>query len=274
MKERLDLCLIQLDILWENPSANRLKLETYFQEIGNSTDVIVLPEMFTTGFSMNPGPIAETMDGITLTWLLHWTKKLETAICGSLVISENDNYYNRFVFVTPQGIIETYDKRHRFMMAGEGEQYTEGNDRVLIEYLGWKILPQICYDLRFPVFSRNTVDYDVVLYVANWPKARIAAWDVLLTARAIENMAYCIGVNRVGLDGNGHEYVGHSAVYDVLGVSCANSAKHSDKHSMSEDSTDFNVKEGVIPVTLSKSLITTTRSKLPFLEDRDNFTLN
>lgn len=274
MKESLDLCLIQLDIQWENPTANRLKLENYFQEIGQSVDVIVLPEMFTTGFSMNPAPIAETMDGSTVQWLLDWSRKLDSAICGSLVISENDNYYNRFVFVTPQGMIETYDKRHRFMMAGEGEQYTAGNDRVLIEYLGWKILPQICYDLRFPVYSRNTVDYDVVLYVANWPKARIAAWDALLTARAIENMAYCIGVNRVGLDGNGLEYVGHSAVYDVLGVDCSNSEGQIDKLSGTSDSTDFKSKEGIIPFSLSKSLITTTRSKLPFLEDRDSFTLN
>jgi predicted amidohydrolase len=274
MKARLNLSLIQLDILWENPSANRLKLETYFLEIGNFTDVIVLPELFTTGFSMNPAPIAETMDGITLSWLLHWAKKLETAICGSLVITENGNYYNRFVFETPQGEIETYDKRHRFMMAGEGEKYTAGSSRVLIEYLGWKILPQICYDLRFPVFSRNTVDYDVVIYVANWPKARIAAWDALLTARAIENMAYSVGVNRVGQDGNGLEYVGHSAIYDVLGMDCSISKGHLDQLSVTSEGDDFKVKEGIIPVSLSKSLITTIRAQLPFLEDRDSFTLD
>lgn len=274
MKASLNLCLIQYDILWENPSANRLKLETYFQEIENSTDVIILPEMFTTGFSMNPKPIAETMDGTTLNWMLDWSKKLDAAICGSLVITENGNHYNRFVFVTPQGKVDSYDKRHRFMMAGEGEHYTAGESRVLIEYLGWKILPQICYDLRFPVYARNTVDYDVLLFVANWPKTRIAAWDALLTARAIENMAYCIGVNRVGLDGNGHNYVGHSAVYDVLGADCTTSKGHLDKDKMSNDKPDFKVEEGIIPVTLSKSLITTTRSKLPFLEDRDSFTLN
>jgi len=254
----LDLCLIQLDIQWENPAANRVKLEKYFQEIDTVADVIILPEMFTTGFTMDPKPLAESMDGPTLSWLLDWSQKLDAAICGSLVITEDGNYYNRFVFVTPQGVIETYDKRHRFMMAGEGEQYTAGNSRVIIDYLGWKILPQICYDLRFPVYSRNTVDYDLVLYVANWPKPRIAAWDALLTARAIENMAYCVGVNRVGTDANGLDYVGHSAVYDVLGVCCA-FAK---------------AKEGIIPVTISKSLITTTRKKLPFLADRDVFSLD
>jgi predicted amidohydrolase len=258
MKEHLNLHLIQFDIQWEAPAENRDYLDRFFQEIATSTDVIVLPEMFTTGFTMNPHPIAETMDGPTLRWLLDWSQKLDTAICGSLVISENEQYYNRFVFVTPNGNIESYDKRHRFMMAGEGEQYTAGSTRKIIEYLGWKILPQICYDLRFPVFSRNTTDYDVVLYVANWPKTRIAAWDALLTARAIENMAYCVGVNRVGSDGSALDYVGHSAVYDVLGERCA-FAK---------------AKEAILPVTLSKSLIKSTRAKLPFLEDRDVFTLH
>lgn len=258
MKESLDLHLIQLDIQWENPTANMAHLESLFKQIEGGTDVVVLPEMFTTGFTMDPEPVAETMDGPTLTWLLYWSKKLDAAICGSLVITENENYYNRFVFVTPQGKIEYYDKRHRFMMAGEGERYTAGNNRVLIEYLGWKILPQICYDLRFPVYSRNTHGYDVVIYVANWPKPRIAAWDALLTARAIENMTYCVGVNRVGLDANGLAYIGHSGVYDVLGARCA-FAKAEEK---------------VIPLTLSKSHITATRSKLPFLEDRDVFILD
>lgn len=258
MKESLNLRLIQLDIQWESPLANRVKLEEYFRRIDSVTDLIVLPEMFTTGFTMDPKPLAQTMDGPTLTWLLTWSQKLDAAICGSLVITENGNYYNRFVFVTPQGAIESYDKRHRFMMAGEGEHYTAGNSPVIIDYLGWKILPQICYDLRFPVFSRNTTNYDMVIYVANWPKPRITAWDALLTARAIENMAYCVGVNRVGTDENGLDYVGHSGVYDVLGTRCA-FAK---------------AKEGIIPVAVSKSLITATREKLPFLADRDMFTLD
>ena len=180
------------------------------------------------------------------------------AICGSVIIKENEHYYNRFLFVKPNGAISHYDKRHRFMMAGEGELYTAGEDQVVIEYQGWKLFPQICYDLRFPVFARNTVDYDVVIYVANWPKPRVAAWDALLKARAIENMSYAIGVNRIGLDGNGLEYVGHSGVYNVLGDEIA-FAKAEEK---------------IMTAILSKTHIEATRKKLPFLKDRDTFMLS
>lgn len=257
MEKELKVALIQTHLLWENPEANRTHLEHLIEKVPNKTQLIVLPEMFTTGFSMNPEVYAETMKGATVDWLKVLAAKQNAAICGSIMITEKDKYYNRFLFVTPDGMIQYYDKRHRFMMAGEGEKYTEGEHAICIEYLGWKIFPQICYDLRFPVFARNTVDYDILLYVANWPKTRISAWDTLLKARAIENMSYCIGVNRIGLDGNGLEYVGHSAIYDVLG-----------------DEVIFSkAEERISTVSLSKKHIETTRKKLPFLEDKDTFTL-
>lgn len=258
MKEELQVAMIQSHLLWENQTANLAKFDTLLESVSNSTQLIILPEMFTTGFSMNPVELAEDMNGETVNWLLNWSKKKNAAICGSVIIKENNNYYNRFLFVTPDGEIRSYDKRHRFMMAGEGELYTAGEDTVLIAYEGWKIFPQICYDLRFPVFARNTIDYDVLIYVANWPKPRVRAWDALLKARAIENMSYCIGVNRIGLDGKGLEYVGHSGVYDVLGDEIA-FAKAEEK---------------IITATLSKRHIKETREQLPFLEDKDAFTLS
>jgi len=256
MKTVLNLALIQTHLAWENPVQNRNYISSFFQKLPEETDVVLLPEMFTSGFTMSPEPVAETMIGTTVDWMLDWAKKTDAAIGGSMVIKEHNRYYNRFLFVTPQGDVTSYDKRHRFMMAGEGEKYTSGNEQVIVDYLGWKLLLQICYDLRFPVFSRNVTNYDAVLYVANWPKARIHAWDILLKARAIENMAYSIGVNRIGLDGNNLEYVGHSAVYNVLGEPVV-----------------FSDKETILNAKLSKNHIEEMRIKLPFLKDRDLFTL-
>ncbi len=258
MTENLHIAIIQTHLLWENAIANRKNLGALVAQVSNEVQIVILPEMFTTGFSMDPVSLAEPMDGPTLQWMKKWAIQKDIAICGSIIITENNNYYNRFLFVKPDGTIEHYDKRHRFMMAGEGELYTAGEKSVLIEYEGWKLFPQVCYDLRFPVFARNTIDYDVVIYVANWPKPRVAAWDALLKARAIENMSYAIGVNRVGLDGNGLEYVGHSGVYNVLGDEVAFA----------------NAEEKIITAILSKDHITSTRQKLPFLKDRDLFTLN
>ena len=258
MIENLHIAIIQTHLVWENAVANRTNLDVLLHQVSDEVHLVVLPEMFTTGFSMNPVTLAESMEGPTVMWLKKWAQQKNVAICGSIIISEHSKYYNRFLFVKPDGQITYYDKRHRFMMAGEGELYTAGEKSVLIEYEGWKLFPQICYDLRFPVFARNTVDYDAVIYVANWPKPRVGAWDALLKARAIENMSYVIGVNRVGLDGNGLEYVGHSGVYNVLGDEVA-FAKAEEK---------------IITATLSKDHITSTRQKLPFLEDRDQFTMN
>ncbi len=254
--ETLNVALVQTSLVWENPKANRTHIEDKVSSI--TADLIVLPEMFSSGFTMNASEVAETMDGETIAWLKTLSKTKNAAIVGSLVITENNNYYNRLVFVEPNGTLTTYDKRHTFTLAGEHKVYTAGSEKTIIDYKGFKICPLVCYDLRFPVWARNSENYDVLIYVANWPKVRIAAWDALLKARAIENMSYCIGVNRVGLDGNNYEYSGHSAAYDVLG------------HRM--DSIPESI-ETVEVVTLEKSHITKYRERLGFLKDRDTFNL-
>lgn len=253
----MKIALIQTTLTWENPAANRSHFEQKMNSITEKVDLIVLPEMFSSGFTMNPKNVAETMNGETITWLQHLAKAKNCAITGSLVIEENSNYYNRLVFVLPNGAIKTYDKRHLFTMAGEDQFYTAGNDKILIEYQGFKICPLVCYDLRFPVFSRNVENYDVLLYVANWPKPRVNAWDILLKARAVENMSYVIGVNRIGIDGNNHEYVGHSQAVDFLG-----------NYLLEPQET-----EGVFIVNLDKEKLLQTRKILAFLSDRDNFQL-
>ena len=258
MQQQLKMAIIQSNLVWENPEQNRRNFAEKIKQIKESVDIIVLPEMFTSGFTMNPDHVSETMDGETIAWMKEIAIRSNSAICGSLVISEKDNYYNRFVFSTPEGDLECYDKRHTFTLAGENKVYKAGNDRIIINYKGWKIHPLVCYDLRFPVWARNTEDYDLVMYVANWPKPRVNAWDALLKARAIENMSYCIGVNRVGYDNNNHEYSGHSAAYDGLGE-CITDIKPN--------------KEKTEIVTLKKNHLETIRQKLKFLDDRDAFTL-
>ncbi len=220
-------------------------------------DLIVLPEMFSSGFTMNPKAVAETMNGETIAWLQHLAKAKDCAITGSLVIEENGKYYNRLVFVYPNGELKTYDKRHLFTLAGEDKVYTAGKEKLIIEYKGFRICPLICYDLRFPVFARNVEDYDVLIYVANWPKPRINAWDILLKARAVENMSYAIGVNRIGMDENELEYVGHTQAVDFLG-----------NYLLEAQETD-----GVFIVELDKEKLLETRSKLAFLKDKDSFKL-
>lgn len=257
--QELKVAIIQTNLIWEHPAENRLQLEKKIKAISETVDVIVLPEMFTSGFTMNPKAVAEPMNGETLVWLKALAKATNAAITGSLVIVENNQYYNRSVFVFPDGNVETYDKRHTFTLAGEHQVYTAGTSKNIIAYKGWKICPLICYDLRFPVWARNVENYEVLLYVANWPKPRISAWDGLLKARAIENMSYCIGVNRVGLDANSLEYSGHSAAYDALGEQLTHLEPN---------------KEQTAIITLSKLHIETYRNTLKFLNDRDHFTLN
>lgn len=254
----LNVALIQTDLAWENQKANKQNIANKVSTISNDVDLIILPELFTSGFTMNANAVAEPMHGKTISWLKTLAKEKNAAITGSLVIKDNNNYYNRLVFVTPLGKVLHYDKRHSFTLAGEHKVYTAGQKKVIINYNGWKICPLICYDLRFPVWARNVEDYDVLLYVANWPKPRINAWDALLKARAIENMCYCIGVNRVGLDANKHNYLGHSAVYDVLGNNLNPIIKNED---------------AIINVTLKKSEIEQHRNQLNFLNDRDAFNL-
>ena len=251
----MQVILIQAPLIWENPKANRNYFGAKINEITSAVDLIVLPEMFTSGFTMHPENVAESMQGETVTWLKALAKAKKSAVTGSIVIKENNNFYNRMLFVFPSGEIQFYDKKHLFTLAGEDKVYTSGMQKVVVNYLGWKICLQVCYDLRFPAFSRNLEDYDLLIYVASWPKIRTNAWDTLLKARAIENMSYVIGVNRIGADANGHEYIGHSQAVDFLG----------DYVLEPEES------ESSFLVVLNKETMLETRQKLGFLNDRDSF---
>lgn len=258
-QSELSVTLIQTALYWEQPDKNIASLTKKINAIEGKTDLIVLPEMFTTGFSMNPVSVAEPMDGPTVQWLRTMAATYQTAIAGSVIIEDSGNYYNRFLLAHRNGVVDYYDKKHLFTLAGEHEIYTVGTELKTFDLKGWKIRPMVCYDLRFPVWARNTDDYDLLIYVANWPSPRKKAWDTLLQARAIENMCYTIGVNRVGKDANGMDYPGHSAVYDSLGVTCLDFA------------TGF---EGMDQVVISKEHLNKTRSKLNFLNDRDTFTID
>jgi omega-amidase len=251
----MKVALIQSTLVWENPEANRAYFEKKINAITEEVNLIILPEMFTSGFTMEPAKVAETMNGKTLLWMQSLAKAKNAAITGSAVIEENSNFYNRMLFVFPSGEIEHYDKRHLFTLAGEDKVYSRGSQKLIVDYLGWKICPMVCYDLRFPVFSRNVENYDLLIYVASWPKTRIKAWDTLLAARAIENMSYTIGVNRIGEDKNGYAYVGHSQVVNFLG-----------EHVLESEESD-----GVFLVELNKDKMMETRLKLDFLSDRDDF---
>lgn len=253
----MKIALFQTSLAWEDSASNRTFIEEYFMGEDATFDLFVLPEMFSSGFTMNPQNVAETMNGETISWMKSLALKKDCAVCGSLVILDNNNFYNRFIFVHPNGEIDYYDKRHLFSLAGEEKVYTKGTSKVIIAYKGWRICPQICYDLRFPAFSRNQENYDLLLFVANWPKVRIQAWDALLKARAIENLCYTIGVNRVGFDANNHEYNGHSQVLDELGNIVLNATD------------DL----GVFITELDKNKMIETRQKLNFLNDKDNFEL-
>lgn len=251
----MKIALIQSDLIWENAAANRENFDSKINEINSEVNLIVLPEMFSTGFTMNAPEVAEEMNGETVRWMQSVSKQKNAAITGSIVIKENGQFYNRMLFVFPSGELQYYDKRHLFSLAGEDQFYTAGNQKVIVEYLGWKICLQICYDLRFPVFARNVENYDLILYVANWPKVRTDAWDALLKARAIENLTYVAAVNRIGLDDNNFEHNGHSQIIDFLG--------------------NYNIEpqetEGVFVAELDKNSMLEIRRKLNFLDDRDNF---
>ena len=253
----MKIALLQSSLFWENPKANRNHFEEKINALAEKVDLIVLPEMFSTGFTMNPEAVFETMEGETIQWMQSLAKAKNSAITGSLVVKENENFHNRLLFVFPSGEMQIYDKRHLFTLAGEDKVYTSGNQKLIVEYLGWKICPLICYDLRFPVFARNVENYDVLIYVANWPKSRIQAWDILLKARSVENLCYTVGVNRVGLDNNNLEYDGHSQMVDFLGNYVLEPQEN----------------EGVFIVELNKQKLVETRKKLGFLNDRDSFEL-
>ena len=221
----LRVTVIQSDIIWENPDASKKHFDAHLQKIDGPTDLVVLPEMFTTGFSMEPERIAEEYNeenSPSINWMKSWSKNLNAVITGSISFHENGKFYNRLIWAKPDGSISSYDKRHLFRMASEHQHYTTGENLLIENIKGWKICPLICYDLRFPVWSRNRLVkgkpfFDVQLYVANWPEVRREPWKKLLLARAIENQCYLVGVNRVGSDGNGHQYVGDSSFINPKG---------------------------------------------------------
>jgi predicted amidohydrolase len=224
--DSLTVSYLQLDLVWENSEANLKQIEIEFSKLDISTDLVILPEMFNTGFSMSSSKLAQPMNGKVVEAIKSWSNQYNFAIVGSFICQEQEHYFNRLVFVHPDGKVEKYDKRHLFRMANETDYFSPGVDRLIVNYKGWKIMPLVCYDLRFPVWSRNQFqveneqvisEYDLLIYVANWPAARIAAWNKLLLARAIENQSYVIGVNRTGLDGKEIPYNGHSASIDAKG---------------------------------------------------------
>ncbi len=250
------VALVQTALAWQNPEANRQRFDSLIRPLGGGADLVVLPEMFSSGFTMQPADLPRQEALRTLDWMREMAFAADAALAGSIVWPEGEAFYNRFVFMEPSGEYHTYDKRHTFTLSGEDQVYRSGSRKVDIPFRGFAFSLQICYDLRFPVWSRNTTNYDALLYVANWPAPRIGAWDALLRARAIENMAYAIGVNRIGSDDNGLEYPGHSAVYDGLGERVAYAGEAAT----------------VITAELSREALLEARKKLRFLEDRDTFT--
>jgi omega-amidase len=226
MKAELSVCLVQGNTRWHDPSANREYYAKLIASQHQANDIYILPETFTSGFSNEALASAETMAGETLQWMLDQAKKFNAVMTGSVQIRDEQKVFNRLLWAQPDGQFHQYDKRHLFRMANEHQRYASGTNRTIIEYLGWRICPLVCYDLRFPVFSRNQhnketqarFDYDLLIYVANWPSARRQAWNTLLPARAVENLSYVAAVNRVGQDGNQIDYSGDSQVYDFLGT--------------------------------------------------------
>lgn len=256
MAKSLTISLVQTDNVWENRDINLKNLGAKINQIQERTDMIILPELFTTGFTMEAKGVAEKMDGIGVKWMLDTANKRECVVLGSLLIIESGNYFNRLIVAFPDGSIKHYDKRHLFSFAGEDKVFKAGKERITFEYKGFKICPLICYDLRFPVWARNTEGIDLIIFVANWPNARMLAWDTLLKARAIENLCYVIGLNRVGTDNNQLVYTGHSAVYDAMGGALLNFEPG---------------EEAIGSVSLDIEHIKQTREKFRFLEDRDHF---
>ncbi len=254
----LKVALVQTDLYWENTTANLASLEEKIATITELVDIIVLPELFSTGFTMNPASVAEPMNLTTTKWMQQVAAQTGAVVMGSFVAKEGTNYFNRLLWVEPDGTYDFYDKRHLFRMAREQESYTGGTKRIIKEWKGWKICPLICYDLRFPVWSRNVaLDYDLLVYVANWPAIRSHVWNTLLQARAIENLSYVVGVNRVGNDGNGIPHTGDSAVIDFKGEVLERKS----------------IEEGILIHTLQREALTTFRDKFPAFLDADEFLL-
>ena len=252
----LKLALVQPDIIWEDIDANLHALSEKLEGIADRADLVVLPELFTTGFTMRSRDLAEGMDGKSISWMRKISDNHGCVTAGSLIICQGNNRYNRFIWMEPGGRIIHYDKRHLFSISGEDEHYTRGESITLAEINGFRIRPLVCYDLRFPVWSRNTGTYDLLLYVANWPAVRRDVWISLLKARAIENQSYVVGVNRVGRDGMGIDYAGDSIAYDAKGRIMAS----------------LPVREaGTLEVRLALKELTAFRQKFPVWKDADRF---
>jgi omega-amidase len=261
MPNSLNVSILQLELAWEDKAANKKNILDKINSLPQNAQLVILPEMFTTGFTMNPVPFAEAMDGETVQWLQELAATRKIIICGSIIIKEGQQYFNRLLWITPNKQVAYYNKRHLFAKAGEHLNYSQGNLRTITQANGFSCCLQICYDLRFPVFTRNTINaeghalYDVLIYVANWPSTRIQHWIQLVQARAIENQCYVIAVNRVGVDGNELEYNGNSMIVDPMGGIVFQQAH----------------KEVVFTYELQKQMLQETRTHLPFLKDADHY---
>jgi predicted amidohydrolase len=262
----LRISLVQGDTRWHDPEGNRAHYAALLAPLAGTTDLVVLPETFTSGFSNAAISQAEDMHGPTVAWIVEQAVKLGAAVTGSVQLREGDAVYNRLLFATPDGVLQQYDKRHLFRYGGEHERYAAGHERLSVEWKGWRINPQVCYDLRFPVFCRNRfdveragqLDFDLQIFVANWPSARAYAWKTLLRARAIENLCFVAAVNRVGVDGNDLHYAGDSAVIDFLG----------------QPQVEVREVEQVVTTTLSAQALAAHRARFPAMLDADRFELD
>lgn len=254
----LSVTIIQTNLCWENSIENIAHFDAKINAINEPTDIIVLPEMFTTGFTMNPKLLAEEHRGNGLQWMIQKAKEKNCVVTGSISVKENNKFYNRLYWAKPDGTYEFYDKRHLFKMGNEHQHYSAGNKKLIIEYKGWKICPLICYDLRFPVWSRNKKDntYDVLIYIANWPEIRAYPWKQLLISRAIENQTYVVGVNRIGEDGNNIAHSGDSAIINPRGELISTLLTHQDKTET---------------ISLSYTYLQDFRTAFPVLSDADEF---
>jgi omega-amidase len=252
----MKISLVQQDIIWKDREANLLKLEGYLASLHGKTDLVILPEMFSTGFSVDPEGISEEPAGKTMLWMKKMASEGNFAVCGSYITAEDQKFYNRLIFATPEGASYSYDKRHLFAFAGEQQFFSEGSERLILKFRDVRICLMICYDLRFPVWSRNLKEYDLMVYCANWPKSRNLAWNTLIRARAIENQCYVAAVNRVGRDGSNTSHCGESALIEFSGETLATAG------------IDM---ECTVTGEISMQKLSEYRQKFPFLDDADQF---
>ena len=267
--QSITITIVQTNLLWENKTANLLMLEEKIKNIPDKTEIVILPEMFSTGFSMKTNKLGESMSGETMQWMKRISAEEKIILTGSIIIKEENNFCNRLIWMLPNGDYGFYDKRHLFGFGKEDEYYSPGNKRLIAQVKGWKINLQVCYDLRFPVWARQAhslmaraggeaAEFDLLIYIANWPERRSHAWKTLLTARAIENQCYVVGVNRIGKDGNEIYHSGNSMVIDPLGEVLYHKADEED----------------IFTITLDKEYLQKVRQQFPFLKDADGFVIN